>query len=133
MPTSNNLSKREKQVMDTVYRLGEATVKEVLAELEDKPSYSAIRAVLSRLESKGELASKEDGPRYVYSPAEGMDNARESALKKLVNTFFDGSPMHTMSALLGISGKEISKQELDALEDVIRKAKEEHDGNQSSI
>lgn len=125
MPDKHLLTKREKQVMDVVYRLEQATVKEVLAEIEAAPSYSAIRAVMSRLETRGFLVCKEDGPRYVYRSAQNLETTRVSALKKLMNTFFDGSPLHTVNALLDLSAKDISRQQLKELESAIRKVREE--------
>lgn len=121
------MTKREKQVIDVIYQLKSATVKEVLAKMDNPPSYSSIRAVMNRLESKGVLVSKEDGPRYVYSPAEDIEKVGTSALEKLVNTFFNGSPLHTMSALLGISAKELSEAQLIELEQAISRARRERD------
>lgn len=124
MRRPESLTRRESEVMDVVYELGEATAKEVQQRLPRPPSYSAVRAVLSRLVEQGHLKYRESGPRYVYAPASGKKKARQAALKKLVDTFFDGSPLHTMNALLGISASELTKEELDELARAIEEAKE---------
>jgi BlaI family penicillinase repressor len=110
--------------MDIVYELDEATAKEVQQRLPDAPSYSAVRAVLSRLVAQGHLKYREAGPRYVYTAAGGKRKARQAALRKVVDTFFDGSPLRTMNALLGISAEELSKQELQELRRLIAEAAE---------
>lgn len=115
MATPGSLTRREQQVMDVIYELGEATAKEVRARLADPPSYSAVRAVLSRLVEQGHLKYREAGPRYVYSAALGRTRLRHAALRKVVDTFFEGSPLRTMNALLGISARELSPEELDEL------------------
>lgn len=122
MPKPERLTRREQQVMDAIYELEEATAKEVRARLPDPPSYSAVRAVLSRLVGQGHLKYRESGPRYVYSPAVARKQIRQAALRKIVDTFFDGSPLRTMNALLGISAKELSKEELDRLARAIEQA-----------
>lgn len=127
MPKPENLTRREQQVMDAIHELGEATAKEVRARLAEPPSYSAVRAVLSRLVEQGHLKYREAGPRYVYSAAAGRNRVRQAALRKIVNTFFDGSPLRTMNALLGISAKDLSKEELDQLAQAIDQAAREKD------
>lgn len=121
---SDGLSRREQQVMDAVHALGEATAKEIQAKLPNPPSYSAVRAVLTRLVEHGHLKYREDGPRYVYSPAKGRQRTRQDAIKRLVNTFFDGSPLQAMNALLGVSADKLSREELDELAEQIAKASE---------
>src|SRR5262245_28677728 len=113
--THESLSRRERQIMDIVYRRGEATAAQILAEMSDPPSYSAIRALLRILVDKEHLQHREDGPRYVYSPTVSRQKARAKALSQLVNTFFDGSALKAASALLGSSQRKLTKDELDEL------------------
>lgn len=119
-----DLSRRERQIMAVIYRLGRATAAEVLAELSDPPSYSAVRAHLRILEEKGHLAHRSDGPRYVYSPTLPREEAREGALKHLVQTFFDGSASQAMAALLE-TREGITPRELEQLSRLIEKARKE--------
>jgi len=124
MTKAINLSRRERQIMDIVYELGEVTAQQVLEKLPEPPGYSAVRAMLSRLEEKGHLAHREQGARYLYFPLVKRDAATRSALSNLVKTFFDGSAAQAANALLGMSMKNISNEELAALEKLIRQAKE---------
>jgi predicted transcriptional regulator len=117
------LSRRERQVMDIVYRAGEVTVAEVLAALPDPPTYSAVRALLRILESKGHLAHRQDGPRYVYTPRVPREEARESALTRLLATFFDGSVERTVATLLDLEAENLSDEELDRLAELVAAAK----------
>jgi predicted transcriptional regulator len=121
--THESLSRRERQIMDIVYRRGEATAAQILAELSDPPSYSAIRALLRILVDKKHLQHREDGPRYVYSPTVTRQKARARALSQVVNTFFDGSALKAASALLGTSQANLSKAELDELSALIDAAR----------
>jgi len=121
----HQLSKRERQIMDVLYRRGEATVAEVMEGIPDPPSYSAVRATLRILEDKGHVEHREDGPRYVYLPTVPRESARESALKHLVRTFFDGSTEAAMAALLDISERDISDAELERLSALIEAAREQ--------
>ena len=114
-----SLSRRERQIMDVVYRLGEATAAQILDEMSDPPSYSAIRALLRILVDKKHLHHREDGPRYVYSPTVTRQKARARALARLVDTFFDGSASSAVSALLGSSRRKLTRQELDELSALI--------------
>lgn len=123
MVRSQGFTRREQQVVDAVLELGEATAKEVQARLPNAPSYSAVRAVLTRLVDQGHLKYREHGPRYVYSAAEGRQKLRKAALRKMVDTFFDGSPLSAVHALLGISAKSLSREELDELADAVAKAR----------
>ena len=109
------LSRRERQIMDILYRHREATAAEVQAELPDPPSYSAVRAMLSKLENKGAVCHRADGPRYVFAPVAAREDARQSALKRLVATFFDGSPAAAANALLDMSGDDLSVEEMERL------------------
>ena len=113
--TQESLSRRERQIMDIVYRHGEATAAQILADMSDPPSYSAIRALLRILVEKKHLQHREDGPRYVYSPTVPRQTARARALAQVVNTFFDGSALKAASALLGSSQRKLTKAELDEL------------------
>lgn len=115
---------RERQVMDVVYRLNEATATQIQEQLEEPPSNSAIRAMLSRLEEKGVLTHREDGQRYLYKAVQPKKKVADSALKKLVGVFFNDSPTSAATALLGMSGK-LSAQEIDQLQALIDKAKQE--------
>lgn len=120
----SGLTRRESQVMDAVYELEEATAKEVRERMPNPPSYSAVRAVLTRLVEQGHLKVRQSGPRYVYAPAGGKKRARQAALRKLVDTFFDGSPIRTMNALIDMSARQLSDAELEQLEAAIAAAKE---------
>lgn len=120
-----NLSRRERQIMDIVYRQGQATAAEVLEALPDPPSYSAVRAMLRILEEKGHLRHEQQGPRYVFLPTLPREKASRSALKQLVQTFFDGSTEQAVAALLDLSGSKLSSDELDRLSDLIDQARKE--------
>lgn len=102
------MSKREKQIMDIVYRKGKATAAEVYEELEDMPSYSAARVMMHLLEEKGLLVHEQQGQRYIYSPAVDPETARRRELTHLVNTFFGGSLKEAMADLIDISEKNLS-------------------------
>ena len=119
------LSRREREVMDILYRLGEATVAEVIDELADPPTYSAVRSTLRILEEKGHVGHREDGPRYVYVPAVGREKARRAALDHLVDTFFDGSAEQALATLLRRSDLEMSEVQIERLARAIRRAGEE--------
>ncbi len=117
------LSRRERQIMDVIYRLEQATVQEVLAEMDDPPSYSAVRAMLRILEEKGHLKHTEDGNRYIYQPTQGKESARKSALKHLLDTFFDDSIEHAVAALLDVKKRELSEDELTRIKQLIDEAR----------
>jgi predicted transcriptional regulator len=119
----DELSRRERQVMDILFRRGEATVAEVLGDLTDPPTYSAVRSVLRILARKGVITHREDGPRYVYLPAVNPDRAREEALRHMVRTFFEGSTEHAVTALLRLSDAELTPAELSRLRERVRKAR----------
>ncbi len=110
--------------MDVVYRLGRASVAEVRDEMADAPSYSAVRALMGVLEDKGELTHVREGPRYVYSPTTSRDEARASALKRVLTTFFDGSPTKAMAALVDMA-EDVSEDDLQRMETMIREARRE--------
>src|SRR5713101_3705352 len=124
-PKLNALSRRERQIMDVLYKLERATVAEVRNKLADKPSYSTVRAQLRVLEEKGHVQHEEHGLRYVYVPTVPRDIARRSALRHLVETFFDGSVAKVVAALLGGEVARISPEELDRLARLIAKGRKE--------
>jgi BlaI family transcriptional regulator, penicillinase repressor len=124
-PKPNVFSRRERQIMDILYKLGRASVGQVLSKLADKPSYSTVRAQLRVLEEKGHVRHEEHGLRYVYVPAVPRDVARRSALRHLVETFFDGSAEKVVAALLGGEVARISPEELDRLARLIAKGRKE--------
>jgi predicted transcriptional regulator len=119
------LSRRERQIMDVIYRLGRAAAAEVLEQLPDPPSYSAVRAMLRVLEDKGHLRHEQDGPRYVFLPTVNRERARQSALRHLVRTFFDGSAEEAVAALLDMKDGQLSDAELQRLSALIEHAKGE--------
>ena len=119
------LSRRERQIMEVIYREGEATAAEVLNELPDAPSYSAVRALLRILEDKGHLRHRQDGPRYVFSPTVPRERARVSALKQMLQTFFDDSTEQAVAALLDMSSSDLSDEELNRLSRMIEQARKE--------
>lgn len=120
-----NLSRRERQIMNIIYRRGRASAAEVLEDLPDPPSYSAVRALLRLLEQKGHLVHQQDGARYVYKPTLSREKARQSALSHLVKTFFDGSTAKAVAALIDPSRSKLSDDELDRLADMIEQARKE--------
>lgn len=124
-PSFQALSRRERQVLDLVYRRGRATANEVLGDLPDPPSYSSVRSVLRLLEKKGFLTHEDDGPRHVYVPAIRRERARRSALKHVLDTFFDGSPGEVVNALLDVSKSKLSAEELERIAALIAQAKKE--------
>ena len=117
------LGSRERQIMEVVYRLGRATVAEVLAQLEDPPSYSAVRAMLRILEDKGQLKHTQDGPRYLYLPVVSGDRARRSILQDVVKRLFDNSTEKAVAALLESSSDRMSDAELQRLRRMIDSAR----------
>jgi|SRR5579859_212611 len=120
-----SLSRRERQIMDILYKLERASVGEVLAQLADKLSYSTVRAQLRVLEEKGHVRHEEHGLRYVYIPAVPRDVARRSALRHLVETFFDGSTEKVVAALLGGEAARISPEELERISRLVSKGRRE--------
>ncbi len=119
------LSRRERQIMEIVYERGRATAAEVRAHMPDPPSYSAVRAMLRILEDKGHLRHEQDGPRYVFLPTVPREEARETALRKLVRTFFGGSPEGAMAALLDLESARLDEDALERLSELIEEAKRE--------
>ena len=121
----HHLSRRERQIMDVIYQRGQATAAEVQESMPDPPGYSAVRAMLRLLEEKGYLIHEQDGPRYVFKPTLAREKARKSALKQMLETFFDGSTEQAMAALLNLSKSKLSDEELDRLSQMISTAKKE--------
>jgi predicted transcriptional regulator len=122
-PQHHELSRRERQIIDILYTQGRGTAAEVQAALPDPPSYSAVRAMLRILEEKGHVRHEQDGPRYVYLPTLARDNAKRSALKHMLRTFFDGSAEQAISALLDDASTKMSDVELDRLAKMIHEAR----------
>jgi BlaI family penicillinase repressor len=125
MPAEQHLSRRERQIMDILYRRGRATAAEVLDGLPDPPSYSAVRAMLRILEQKGHIRHEEDGRAYVFMPITRRTDARQSALSHLLKTFFDNSAEQAVAALLAIKAEKMSEEELDRMSTLIDNAKRE--------
>ena len=126
--THNDLSRRERQIIDILYARGRATAADVQGALPEPPSYSAVRAMLRILEEKGHVRHEQDGPRYVYVPTVARDNAQRSALRHVLQTFFDGSAEQAISALLDDGAASLSESELDRLQQLINRAR--HTGAQ---
>ena len=119
------LSRRERQIMDILYRRGRATVGEVMAELSGEPAYSTVRAQLRVLENKGHVRHEEPRLRYVYLPVASRHTVRRSALRHLLDTFFEGSPEQVVAALLGKERARISDEELERMAHLIDQARRE--------
>jgi len=120
-----DLSRRERQIMDVIYARGPATAQEVLDGLPDPPSYSAVRAMLRVLEEKGHLRHRQEGPRYLYAPTVSREQARDSAMRQLLRTFFDGSAEQAVAALLDMSVSDMTPEELDRIRQAIDRARQE--------
>ena len=118
---TTHLSRRERQIMGIVYELGKATAADVRERVPDPPSYSAVRAMLRILEEKGHIRHEQDGPRYVFLPTVPREKASENALRRLLRTFFDGSPEGAMAALLDLEGDHLDDE---ALRRIARKIEE---------
>ena len=122
---SDGLARRERQIMDVVHLLGEATVSEVREKLSDPPSYSAVRTMIRHLETKGLLKHRQEGKRYVYRTIQSRVSASRSALKKLLDVFFAGSASDAVAAILDVQGDQIDQAELDRIADLIQQARAE--------
>ena len=125
MGKERDLSRRERQIMDLLFRKGRATAAEVMEGIPDAPSYSAVRALLRILEQKGHVRHEEEGRAYVYMPQVRRDAARQSALSHLLKTFFDNSAEQAVAALLAIKGEKMSDAELERMSRMIQQAKTE--------
>jgi predicted transcriptional regulator len=120
---SEELTRRERQVMNILHRRGASTVTEIMDELPDPPTYSAVRSILRILGEKKLVRHREDGPRYIYEPAESPDRVRESALEHVVDTYFAGSTEQAVTALLRLSDTDMSEAEIKRLREKIRGAR----------
>ena len=128
-PLHVNLTRRERQIMDILYRRGTASAADVLKDLPDNPSDSTVRTHLRILEDKGHIQHEEVGLRYVYSPKVPRRMVRQSALKHLIDTFFDGSTEKVVAALIGAEGSKLSREELRRIAELVEKA-EKSEGRQ---
>jgi predicted transcriptional regulator len=117
------LTKRERQIVDALYRLGRATAAEIMAAVPGAPTYSTIRTQLRVLEAKGHVRHEEHGLRYVYMPTVPRSAARKSALKHVVETFFDGSSAKAVAALLGGEASRMSDEDLERIADILKSAR----------
>ena len=120
-----DLGRRERQIMDALYRLGSGSVADVQGALSDPPSYSAVRAMLRWLEEKGHVRHEEEGRKFVYSPTVSREKARRSALKSLLQTFFNGSVAQAVASLIDLDTEKMSPDDLDRLARRIEEAKKE--------
>ena len=120
-----SLSRREREMMDIIFRAGKATAGEVMEGMTDRPSYSAVRATLRILEQKGLVRHEDDGTRYVYRPTLNRDKARQGALDHLMATFFDGSVANVVATLIEGAGEELSGDDLDHIAELIENARKE--------
>ena len=123
-PETPALSRRERQVMDILHKRGEATVAEIMGELPDPPTYSAVRSVLRILGEKQLIRFKEDGARYVYYPAQSTEVAREDVLAHVVQTYFAGSPEQAVTALVRMCDVDVADSEIERLRGAIRQARQ---------
>ncbi len=121
----DGFSRREREIMDALYKLGKATAAQILEEIADPPTYTAIRSHLTILERKGHIRHKADGPRYVYEPKVAREKMAQKAVKSVLRTFFDDSVEGVVAALLNQQDNKLSREELDRLAQMIEKAKEE--------
>jgi BlaI family penicillinase repressor len=119
------LSRRERQIMDILYREGKASAADVRERMEDAPGYSAVRAMLRVLEEKGHVKHQADGLKYVYVPTVARNKAKRTAVQHLLTTFFNGSPEQIVAALLDVSATRLTREELDRMSEMIEKAKKE--------
>jgi predicted transcriptional regulator len=122
---TTQLSRRERQIMEIVYQLGNATAADVREQMPDPPSYSAVRAMLRILEDKGHVRHEQDGPRYLFLPTVPREQARETALRRVIRTFFAGSPEGAMAALLDLGVDDLDEDALQRLAERIEEARKE--------
>ena len=119
------LSRRERQIMDVLYKRGKASAAEVREAMENAPSYSAVRAMLRVLEEKGHIRHQAEGLKYVYLPTVARDKAKRTTLKHVMETFFNGSPEQIVAALLDVASTRLTREELDRMSQLIEDAKKE--------
>ena len=125
--SQRDLGRRERQIMDVIFELGEASVADVLARLPDPPSYSAVRTMVRYLEGKGLLRHRREGTKYIYRPREPKESVSRSALSHLIKTFFGGSAPDAVAAILDVSSRKLSDDDLDRIERLIGEARKEGD------
>lgn len=125
MSTPANLSRRERQIMDILYQRGKGSASEVREAMEAAPGYSAVRAMLRVLEEKGHVKHQAEGLKYVYVPVVARDKAKRSAVKHVMETFFNGSAEQIVAALLDVSSTRLTREELDRMSEMIEQAKKE--------
>src|ERR1700730_9018897 len=125
MMAAGGLSRRERQIMDILYQRGKSSASEVREAMPNAPSYSAVRAMLRVLEEKGHVKHQAEGLKYVYVPTVTRDKAKRSAVKHLLDTFFNDSPEQIVAALLDVSSTRLTREELDRMSEMIEKAKRE--------
>ena len=125
MSTPGSLSRRERQIMDILYQRGKASASEVRGAMEAAPGYSAVRAMLRVLEEKGHVRHQAEGLKYVYVPTVARDKAKRSAVKHVMETFFNGSAEQIVAALLDVASTQLTRGELDRMSEMIEKAKKE--------
>ena len=125
MSTAGSLSRRERQIMDILYQRGKASASEVREAMEAAPGYSAVRAMLRVLEEKGHVKHQAEGLKYVYVPTVARDKAKRSAVKHVMETFFNGSAEQIVAALLDVASTRLTRGELDRMSEMIEKAKKE--------
>jgi BlaI family transcriptional regulator, penicillinase repressor len=125
MSTAGSLSRRERQIMDILYQRGKASASEVREAMEAAPGYSAVRAMLRVLEEKGHVKHQAEGLKYVYVPVVARDKAKRSAVKHVMETFFNGSAEQIVAALLDVSSTRLTREELDRMSEMIEQAKKE--------
>ena len=128
MVSLSELGRRERQIMDVIFRRGRATAAEVLADLSDPPSYSSVRAMLRLLEEKGYLVHEWEGPRHVYLPTADLEQVRRTAMRHMMQTFFNDSMESAVAAMLGVSERPPSEDELERLTKLIEEAKKKGRG-----
>ena len=123
--SASELGRRERQILEIVYRLGEASVAEVLDQVSDPPAYDSVRTMLRLLESKGFVSHRQEGTKYVYRPTQSRSTASRTALSHLMKTFFENSVADTMAAAFDLNSDKLTKEELSRLESLISKARNE--------
>jgi predicted transcriptional regulator len=129
MSAAAGLSRRERQIMDILYQRGKASASDVRESMEDAPSYSAVRAMLRILEEKGHIKHQADGAKYIFMPSVARDKAKRSAVKHVMETFFNGSPEQIVAALLDVASTRLTAAELDRMSAMIERAKKEGESN----
>jgi BlaI family transcriptional regulator, penicillinase repressor len=125
MSAAGSLSRRERQIMDILYQRGKASASDVRQSMEAAPGYSAVRAMLRVLEEKGHVKHQAEGMKYVYVPVVARDKAKRSAVKHVMETFFNGSAEQIVAALLDVSSTRLTREELDRMSEMIEQAKKE--------